>query len=308
MTARFFRRPYPNANSVLLQGPRPVLVDTGDTGDVAALFGWLRDVGVRPEGLALVANTHWHVDHSGGNAALRALGVPVAAEAREARALNEGEADVCRAWWLRQPCMRYEVDRMLGEGDVVDTGLRRWRVVALPGHTATQVGFWDACGRVLVGGDALHDADVGWLDLDADAGALEQAEATLEVIAGLGAGVVLSGHGPVIDDVPGALGRARRRLAGFRARPERMAWHACKRIFTHALMLEDGMGRDRVGPFLRECLWLHDVARRVFGTTGEAFAPVLVAEMTRSGAARWDACEEGDRLVPTTAYVSSLRR
>ena len=148
MTARFFRRPYPSANSVLLTGPRPVLVDTGDSSDVPALFAWLQAQGVPPGTLALVANTHWHVDHSGGNAALQAMGLPVAAEAREARALNGGEADACRARWLHQPCVRYGVDRLLQAGDVLETGLRRWTVLSLPGHTATQVGFWmraDGC-------------------------------------------------------------------------------------------------------------------------------------------------------------------
>ena len=303
MTARFFRRPYPSANTVLLTGPRPVLVDTGATSDVPALFGWLAAAGQPPAGLALVANTHWHVDHTGGNPALRRLGVPVGAEAHEAAALDAGTPDPCRATWLHQPCDPCRADRALHPGDVIDTGARRWTVLRLPGHTATQVGFWDPCGRILVAGDALHDADLGWLDIDADPAALDQAEATVGRIAALAPGIVLSGHGPVIDDVPAALGRARRRLAGFRARPERIAWHAAKRIFTHALMLEDGLPRHAIAPFLCASPWLHDLARRAFGTTAEAFIPVLLAEMTRSGAARWD----DGRLLPSAPYAAPAR-
>ena len=45
MTASFFQRPYPSANSVLLHGPRPVLVDTGFGADVPDLLAWLRGLG-----------------------------------------------------------------------------------------------------------------------------------------------------------------------------------------------------------------------------------------------------------------------
>ena len=81
----FFARPYPSANVVLLHGSRPVLVDTGFGADVPALLHWLQTQDVTPAALALVVNTHFHCDHSGGNHALQAMhGVFIAAQAAEA--------------------------------------------------------------------------------------------------------------------------------------------------------------------------------------------------------------------------------
>jgi hydroxyacylglutathione hydrolase len=295
MPVRFFERPYPNANAILLQGPRPVLVDPGAGHDVPALLAWLD--GAAP---AWIVNTHWHTDHSGANYAMQARGIPIAASAPEADAVNARAPDACRARWLDQLIEPYEVARALHPGDVVETGASRWQVIALPGHTAMQIGLWCADDRVLVAGDALHDADLGWLDLDADPAALDQAEATVGLIDALAPRLVLSGHGPAIADPPAAIERARRRLAAWRQKPDRIAWHACKRIFTHGLMLEGGVARDRLLPLLLASQWLQDHAHRAFGLAPEAFAPLLLNEMLRSGAALWQA----DRLLPGGDYVA----
>lgn len=299
MTARFFQRPYPSANTILLTGPRPVLVDTGAVSDIPALLAWLDAQRTPAANLALTVNTHWHVDHSGGNLALQRIGIPLAAAAPDAAALAAHHPDFARAHWLHQPAAPYQADRALHPGDTLDTGTRRWTVLALPGHTATQIGLWDPCGRIIVGGDALHDADIGWLDTEADPQALDHAAATLDHIEALAPGIVLSGHGPAIHDVPTALHRARRRLHGFRTQPDRMAWHACKRIFTHALIMTGGLPRDAVASYLDACPWFHDHARRAFGVAPDTFRPMLLDEMVRSGAAGWaDEC-----LVPTGPFV-----
>ena len=302
MTARFFQRPYPSANTILLTGPRPILVDTGAVSDVPALFAWLDAQATPPNTLALTVNTHWHVDHSGGNLALQGLGIPLAAPAPEAAALAahhpDRAPDFARAHYLHQPATPYQADRPLHPDDRLDTGIRRWTVTPLPGHTPAQIGLWDPCGRTLIGGDALHDTDIGWLDTEADPQALDHAAATLDHIGRLAPGTVLSGHGPAIHDVPAALHRARRRLHAFRTHPDRMAWHAMKRIFTHALMLEDGLPDTEIPAVLQASPWFHHYAHTL-GTTPEALTPQLLAEMTRSGAARW----HQSRLVPTAPYT-----
>ena len=50
----------------LIEGPRPVLIETGSQSSVPALLDALRDVGVAPGDLAGVAVTHIHLDHAGG--------------------------------------------------------------------------------------------------------------------------------------------------------------------------------------------------------------------------------------------------
>ena len=50
----------------LIEGPAPVLVETGSQTSVPALLGALGDLGVGPHDLAAVVVTHIHLDHAGG--------------------------------------------------------------------------------------------------------------------------------------------------------------------------------------------------------------------------------------------------
>ena len=277
----FRQRTFPSANTVLLGGG--VVVDPGhDAAEAQTLL-----VAENPEGWPTwLVTTHWHSDHAGAVAALQAQGVRVAVSAAEAERIDAWGPDTGRIWWLRQDLQRYRVDRRLAPGDTLEAAGTAWTVLALPGHTAEQIGLHDPASGTVISGDALHAADIGWLDLDADPSALDQTEATLDALARLRPRLVLPGHGPAITDVPDALARGRRRLAGFRSHPERAVFHACKRIWTHALMTDDGIAAASVAPFLLGCPWFLDSARRL-GLTPDAFAPVLQQEMLRSGAAAW---------------------
>ncbi len=284
------RRAYPSANAVLLEGARPVLVDPGHAPDVSELLRALD--GVRP---ALVFNTHAHSDHAGANRAFEMLGVPIAAGAGQAAAARARDPECGRAAWLDQPIQAYRVSRVVVPGEAIGTGDEQWDVVALPGHMPDQLGLHCAATGELVAGDALHETDLGWLDLDLDPDALEASAATLDLIERLAPALVLSGHGPAITDVTLALVRARRRLAAWRAEPEMVLWHAVKRIFAHKLLIEGGVVRDRVETLLLASPWFVSFAAR-FGDTPAGFVPRLLAAMVESGA-RWD---EG-RLVATAA-------
>lgn len=285
----FFQRSYPSANVVLLHGRRPVLVDTGFGADVADLLRWLDAQDVAAAKLSLVVNTHSHCDHSGGNHALQVLhGIPVAAQTDEAAAVNRRDPDACRADWLRQPVEPYQVNHLLQDGDTVSTGETAWRVMATPGHTAGHISLHSAEHGILVLGDAMHAADVGWLNPYREGGdSLDRATETIERLAMLPARIGYSGHGAAITDLPAAVSRARRRLRSWREEPERIAWHACKRIFSHGLMLTDGVEEAAIAGALIDAPWFRDHAALAFGVTPEAFVPLLVSEMVRSSAACW---------------------
>ncbi len=298
--AAFMQRAYPSANSILLRGRRPVLVDTGFGADAPALLAWLGQQGMHARDLALVVNTHSHCDHSGGNHAIESgYGTPIAAQADEAALVNARDPNACQAEWLQQPIESYQVTRPLRGGDTVSTGGTAWLVVGTPGHTAGHLSLYSAEHGVLILGDALHDADLGWLNPYREGpDSLDRASETIERLAALPARIGLSGHGPPITDLPAALDRARQRLASWRADPRRIAWHACKRIFSHNLMVSDGLDEAAVTAALVGAPWFRDHAVGAFGLTPEMFVPMLVQEMVRSGAAAW----RHGRLTATAAH------
>ena len=289
LAATFFERPFPSANSILLRGRRPVLADTGFGADGPALLAWLAGQGLQGRDLALIVNTHSHCDHAGGNHLFESsFGTPIAAQVDEAALVNARDPDACRAAWLQQPIEPYQVTRMLHGGDTIGTGARSWMVVGTPGHTAGHLSLYSAEQGILILGDALHDADLGWLNPYREGGdSLDRTTETIERLSALPARIGLPGHGPAITDLPAALARARRRLASWRAEPERVAWHACKRIFGHRLIVSGGLAETEVGPALLTAPWFRDHAAGAFGITPDAFVPRLLHEMLRSGAAAW---------------------
>ncbi len=299
VTASFFQRPYPSANNVLLHGPSPVLVDTGFGADVPELLAWLHGLGTPLERLRIV-NTHSHCDHSGGNWALQTrFGARIGADAFEAAAVNARDPDAGRARWLRQPIEPYAVDHLLREGDVVETGAAPWQVLATPGHTRGHLSLYQPDHGILVLGDALHAADLGWLNpYHEGVRSLDHAAATLDRLAALPARVGYSGHGAALSDLPRALDRAHRRVQSWRDAPERIAWHACKRVFSHALMLAGGLTEPELAPMLLDAPWFRDHAEQAFGLTPEAFVPLLVQETIRADAATW----RDGRLVAVAAH------
>lgn len=92
-----------------------------------------------------VWNTHWHPDHTGGNAGVReAHGATVIAPAAEAAKIPTA-------------------DRLASEGDVLTLGEHRAHVIATPAHTAGHVSFHFADDAAVFVGDTLFAMGCGRL-------------------------------------------------------------------------------------------------------------------------------------------------
>jgi hydroxyacylglutathione hydrolase len=112
-----------------------------DTPDAAAV---LREVEASGWKLAMILNTHWHPDHAGGNADVKA--------ATGAEIVGPGEVRRISA-----------LDRQVGEGDEVRLGETVFRVIDTRGHTAEHISYYDAEDGVVFVGDTLFALGCGRL-------------------------------------------------------------------------------------------------------------------------------------------------
>lgn len=155
------RLPLPVANAYLLQGARPILVDTGSPGDLPAIRRHLAAVGVALTDLALILLTHGHGDHAGSAATLQqAAGAPVAIHPADAWMLAAGRNDTLHPTSLEARLVKPFVDRpfpalqpdhLLDDSfDLAAYGVRA-AVRHTPGHTAGSVSLHLARGDMLVG-------------------------------------------------------------------------------------------------------------------------------------------------------------
>ena len=136
---------------------RTASIDTPDAERILAelaSLGWGR--------LDVVFNTHWHPDHAGGNARLKA-------------------ATGCEIFGPEEVTRIAPLDRVLSGGETVRLGETAFRVLATPGHTLGHIVYWaEAEGAAFVG-DTLFALGCGRLF----EGTPQQMFASLQTLAGL---------------------------------------------------------------------------------------------------------------------------
>ena len=112
-----------------------------DTPEAGAILRELDKLGWR---LSLILNTHWHPDHAGGNAEIKAA----------TGATIVGPKEVTRISAL---------DREVRGGDVVELGATRFEVIETGGHTLQHITYYDAADRIAFVGDTLFALGCGRL-------------------------------------------------------------------------------------------------------------------------------------------------
>ncbi len=298
----FFERKFPSANMILIKDQLPILIDTGFGSDSKETVQFIKSAGIPPEELHLVVNTHYHSDHVGGNHYLQKnYGVKIAAHSWDAASINTGDPEACSSEWLDQSVDPYQVDLKLSDNDHIETGSSTFQVLHTPGHTLGHISLYEPESEILICGDLFHRDDVGWLNIFREGvSSIQRSLESIDRISTLQVKRAYSGHGPQIEDPHRSIDTARKRLENWLKNPERVSWHACKRIFAFTLIMKDGLPKEEIETYLLNCGWFHDFARYTFQLQPEEFIQVLVDEMIRSGAASW----HQQRLIAMAPYVA----
>ncbi len=171
--------------------------------------------------------THTHADHIGGHCEFEHCLVHKAEAANLAEPTEKGTllyAEINAEEVLKIRVAGYDIDgdlitalphagynlrsyqirparvtEIVEEGDMVDTGSRRFEVLHLPGHSPGSLGLWEASSGTLFSGDALYDGPL--LD-DIDGADIPTYVKTMKRLRELPVNVVHAGHDP-------SFGRAR---------------------------------------------------------------------------------------------------
>jgi glyoxylase-like metal-dependent hydrolase (beta-lactamase superfamily II) len=152
----------------LVDGPRPVLVETGSQSSVPTLLAALKDLGVGPGDLAGVVVTHIHLDHAGGagDVARAFPNATVYVHEKGARHLADPSrlvASAARVYGELLDSLYGRLDptpperlRVLYDGDTVEIGpARALTAIDSPGHAKHHLGLHDTVTGILFVGDAV---------------------------------------------------------------------------------------------------------------------------------------------------------
>jgi len=152
----------------LVEGPRPVLVETGSQSSVPALLAALAEHGVGADDLAGIAVTHIHLDHAGGvgDVARAFPRATVYVHARGARHLADPSRLVRSAAMVYGPLLDSLYGRLdptpperihvLDDGEEIAVGPgRHLTAVDSPGHAKHHLALHDSETGILFAGDAV---------------------------------------------------------------------------------------------------------------------------------------------------------
>lgn len=152
----------------LIEGPAPVLIETGSQSSVPALLAALDALGVGPSDLAGVVVTHIHLDHAGGvgDVARAFPAATVYVHEKGARHLVDparlitsasrvygGLLDSLYGRLDPTPAERIHV---LADGENIEVGCGRvLTAIDSPGHAKHHLGLHDSTSGILFAGDAV---------------------------------------------------------------------------------------------------------------------------------------------------------
>lgn len=113
-----------------------------DTPDAKAILRELETLGWK---LDLILNTHWHPDHAGGNAEIKAATGATVVGPQEVERIGQAP------------------DRVVSGGDQVTLGQTRFEVLESGGHTLGHIAYVDAADHAAFVGDTLFALGCGRL-------------------------------------------------------------------------------------------------------------------------------------------------
>jgi hydroxyacylglutathione hydrolase len=125
----------------LIYDPKTEDAAVVDPGEAAPVLAAAKERGWH---ISQVWTTHWHPDHTGGNAEMKAMGATITGPAAERE---------------RIPTL----DTFVRAGDVVRLGSHTGQVLAVPGHTAGHIAFHFAEDALVFTGDTLFAMGCGRL-------------------------------------------------------------------------------------------------------------------------------------------------
>ncbi|MDY6965518.1 MAG: MBL fold metallo-hydrolase [Halobacteriota archaeon] len=145
----------PGSHVYLIKGQeKNVLIDTGMAANFHNLKKRLSEVGLNPCDIHLIILTHEHFDHIGATAFFFETAV-VAAHRLAANKIELQDEFVISSKYFDVAAKPFSADIWLEEGNIIDLGNYRLRVLHTPGHCSGCISLYEPDHKLLFTGDTV---------------------------------------------------------------------------------------------------------------------------------------------------------
>jgi hydroxyacylglutathione hydrolase len=190
------------------------LIDPGLVGKGSYKIQSIQKAGIELSVIKRIIMTHTHLDHIGCLAEIQKQ-LPWAelwVHRSEGELLEQGDEravygmDTFRGFCqehfgLKPGAFKFQVNRKLDGGEILDFGDAGWEVIHIPGHSMGSIGLYHPPMKILIPGDVVYaDYAIGRFDLyGADASELKK---SLLKLAELKVDILLPGHNQIVRNLP----------------------------------------------------------------------------------------------------------
>lgn len=186
-----------DSNIYLVIGSRTALIDTGTGNDSGRNIARIKNI-LDGRGLDMIIVTHFHFDHTGGLTDLVSeFGSEAFAGAGDAPYIKSGDAAYTLPDLFGRRAVPAEVTELM-EGDTIDLGEHRLRVINTPGHTCGGICLYDEATRSLFSGDTVFASGIGRTDFPS--GSAKELARSLKKLSEMDVKTIYPGHMEIAYD------------------------------------------------------------------------------------------------------------
>jgi len=183
-----------DCNTYVIKDKTGIIIDPGLTQFLPALFQDLKQDGIEPKEIDIIANTHLHGDHCWANEAFKKIsGAKIFIHQMQK---DSWEASVTQtSKFFSVPAVEFTPDKLF-KNDKLNAGEMEFELIPSPGHSPDSICFYCEKEKVLICGDVIFNQNTGRVDLPGgSANALKQ---SIERLSQLEVEYLLPGHMDIV--------------------------------------------------------------------------------------------------------------
>ena len=186
-----------DSNIYLLSGDRTILIDAGTGFQSDEVIPSLKKM-LNGRPLDVMILTHRHYDHVGGaGAVIKEFNPKVYAGKMDAEPLRKGDVTSTLGADFGGELEPMDIID-LNDGEIVDIGAHKLRVIETPGHTIGSISLYDEVTRSLFTGDTVFVGGIGRYDLPT--ASVDKLIESLKRLSELNINGFYPGHGPYVTE------------------------------------------------------------------------------------------------------------